>query len=135
MSAFHQILQKLSEQSFYRAPLHQCQVHDLKDRSSHRRCSVKKGVLKNFVKFTGKQLSQSVVFNKVAGVTKSLKQKRDTMWKIMTSVSSRNNNLWVDRNSQIIFYHNWSLCWYNQSRVIMINRNVFNESESNLQQF
>ena len=29
----------------------------------------KKGVLKNFVKFTGKHLCQSLFFNKVAGVT------------------------------------------------------------------
>ena len=31
------------------------------------RCSVKKGVLKNFEKFTGKHLCQSLFFNKVAG--------------------------------------------------------------------
>ena len=31
-----------------------------KDRSSHQRCSVKKGVLKNFEKFTGKHLCQSL---------------------------------------------------------------------------
>ena len=37
-----------------------------KNRSSHLRCTVKKGVLKNFAKFTGKHLSQSLVFNKVA---------------------------------------------------------------------
>ena len=37
-------------------------------RSSHRRCSVKKGVLRNFVKFTGKHLCQSLFFNKVAGL-------------------------------------------------------------------
>ena len=36
-------------------------------RSSHRRCSVKKGVLRNFAKFTGKHLCQSLFFNKVAG--------------------------------------------------------------------
>ena len=35
-------------------------------RSSHRRCSVKKGVLRNFAKFTVKHLSQSLFFNKVA---------------------------------------------------------------------
>ena len=29
------------------------------DRSSHQRCSIKKGVLKNFTKFTGKHLCQS----------------------------------------------------------------------------
>ena len=34
-----------------------------------RRCSVKKGVLRNFTKFTGKHLCQSLFFNKVAGVT------------------------------------------------------------------
>ena len=34
-------------------------------RSSHQRCSVKKGVLRNFAKFTGKHLCQSLVFNKV----------------------------------------------------------------------
>ena len=36
-------------------------------RSSHQRCSVRKGVLRNFTKFTGKHLCQVVFFNKVAG--------------------------------------------------------------------
>ena len=40
-------------------------------RSSHRRCSMKKGVLKNFPKFTGKHLCQSLVFNKVASLVLS----------------------------------------------------------------
>ena len=31
------------------------------NRSSHRRCSIKKGVLKNFAKFTGKHLCQSLL--------------------------------------------------------------------------
>ena len=39
-----------------------------KFRSSHRRCSVRKGVLGNFAKFTGKHLCQSLFFNKVAGL-------------------------------------------------------------------
>ena len=34
---------------------------------SSRRCSVKKGVLRNFAKFTAKHLCQSLSFNKVAG--------------------------------------------------------------------
>ena len=34
-------------------------------RSSHNRCSIKKGVLKNFAKFTGKHLLQSLFFSKV----------------------------------------------------------------------
>ena len=33
-------------------------------RSSHQRCFMKKGVLRNFVKFTGKHLCQSLFFNK-----------------------------------------------------------------------
>ena len=35
-------------------------------RSSHRRCSIRKGVLRNLAKFTGKHLRQSIFFNKVA---------------------------------------------------------------------
>ena len=35
--------------------------------SSHQRCSVKQGVLRNFAKFTGKHLRQNLFFNKVAG--------------------------------------------------------------------
>ena len=38
------------------------------NRSSHQRCSIKKGVLRNFTKFTGKHLCQSLFFNKVAGL-------------------------------------------------------------------
>ena len=37
-------------------------------RSSHRRCSLRNGVLRNFEKFTGKHLCQSLFFNKVAGL-------------------------------------------------------------------
>ena len=35
-------------------------------RSSHRRCSVRKRVLRNFAKFTGKGLCQSLFFNNTA---------------------------------------------------------------------
>ena len=35
---------------------------------SRQRCSVKKGVLKNFAKFTGKHLCQRLFLNKVAGL-------------------------------------------------------------------
>ena len=41
---------------------------DYKYRSSHQRCSMRKGVLRNFTKFTGKHLRQSLFFNKVAGL-------------------------------------------------------------------
>ena len=36
-------------------------------RSSHRRCFVRKGIFRNFTKFTGKHLRQSLFFNKVVG--------------------------------------------------------------------
>ena len=37
-------------------------------RSSHQRCSMKKVVVRNFTKFTGKHMRQSLFFNKVAGL-------------------------------------------------------------------
>ena len=37
-------------------------------KSSHQRCSIKKGVLRNFKKFIGKHLCQSLSFNKVEGL-------------------------------------------------------------------
>ena len=37
-------------------------------RSSHRSCSVRKGVLINFAKFIGRHLCQSLFFNKIAGL-------------------------------------------------------------------
>ena len=40
----------------------------ISDRSRQRRYSVRKAVLRNFVKLTGKQLFQSLFFNKVAGL-------------------------------------------------------------------
>ena len=39
-----------------------------KSRSSHWGCAIKKGVLKNFTKFTGKQLCGSLFLSKVAGL-------------------------------------------------------------------
>ena len=39
-----------------------CSEHN---RSSHQRCSIKKRVLRNFAKYTGKHLSQSPFLNKV----------------------------------------------------------------------
>ena len=37
-------------------------------RSSNQRCSVRKGALRNFTKFTGKHLCQNLFFNKNAGL-------------------------------------------------------------------
>ena len=40
----------------------------LKTEAVVQRCSTRKAVLKNFTKFTGKHLCQSLFFNKVAGL-------------------------------------------------------------------
>ena len=45
-------------------------------RSSHQRCSIKKGVFRNFAKFTEKHLCQSLFFSKVAGRPATLLKKR-----------------------------------------------------------
>ena len=50
-------------------------------KSSHRRCSLQKGILRNFAKLTGKHLCQSLFFNKVAILLKKkpeLYLKRDS---------------------------------------------------------
>ena len=47
-------------------------------RSSHRRRSLRKGILINFTKFTGKYLFQSLFFNKVAGLRPTTLLKRDS---------------------------------------------------------
>ena len=46
------------------------------NRSSHRRYSIRKGVLRNFGKFTGKHLCQSLFVNKVVGRPATLLKKR-----------------------------------------------------------
>ena len=43
-------------------------------RKGHQKCSVTRGVLRNFAKFTGKHLCQSLFFNKVAGAGTTLAQ-------------------------------------------------------------
>ena len=47
-------------------------------KSSHQRCSLKKGVLRNFTKFTRKHQCQSLFFNKVAGPRLANLLKRDS---------------------------------------------------------
>ena len=53
--------------NFIRKRLQCCEVYK-NTRSNHQRCSIIKGVLINFPKFTGKHLCQSLFLNKVAGL-------------------------------------------------------------------
>ena len=50
-----------------------------KHRSSHQRCSMQKGILKNTTKFTGKHLCQSFFFNKVADLKPATSLKKE-LW-------------------------------------------------------
>ena len=47
-------------------------------RSSHQRYSTRKGVLRNFTKFAGKQQCHVLFFNKVAGPESTTLLKRDS---------------------------------------------------------
>ena len=58
--------------------------HVIKFRSSHQRCSIKIGVLKNFTKFTG-SLCQSLFFNKVAGLMPAALLKKETLVEVFSS--------------------------------------------------
>ena len=60
-------------------------------RSSTRRCSIGKDVLKNFAKFTRKHLCRSLFFNKVAGLRPATLLKRDSGTVVF---------LWILRNFQ-----------------------------------
>ena len=63
LQSWHSVLRWLGTSGFKFLPDESLIVNH---RSNHRRCSVKKGGLKNFLKFTGKHLCQSLFFNKVA---------------------------------------------------------------------
>ena len=80
-------------------------------KSSHWRCSVKKGALRNFANFTGKHLCQKRFFNKVAGLRGY--QKR---------VSGTGVFLWILRNfSEYLFLLNTSggcFCFFKVYRTI-----------------
>ena len=60
-------------------------------RSSHPEEFCKKGILRNFAKFTGKNLSQSLFFNKVAGLRFATLLKKDPCTGVF---------LWILRNFQ-----------------------------------
>ena len=65
----------MPEHVFNTSWLCQGSQHDSSSRSSHQRFSIKKGFLKNFAKFIGKHLCQSLVFNKVDSSATLLKKR------------------------------------------------------------
>ena len=89
-------------------------------RSSHQRCSVRKGVLRNFTKFTKKHLCQSRFFNKVAGLRPATLLKKSSQHRcfpvnfaeflrtpFLQNTSGRLLFAIVTRSGQIIFRIFW----------------------------
>ena len=70
-------------------------------RSSHWRCSIKKCVLKNFAKFTGKHLHQRLFFNNAAGLRPATLLKKRLRQRFF---------LWILRNfwGKISIEHIWA---------------------------
>ena len=73
-----------------------CWKYSLNDRSSHRRCSVRKGVLRNFTTFAGKRLCQSHFFIKLQawGMIKLPEKKCLYLWFKCVSASVLKKRIW-----------------------------------------
>ena len=72
-------------------------------RSSHWRCSVTKGVLRNFPKFTGKHLWQNLFFNKVPGWSDCFWSFSCLLLKISCSFHFRRKMKWKKGNTLLEF--------------------------------
>ena len=106
-------------------------------RSSHWRCSVRKGVLRNFAKFTGKHLWQSLFFNKVAGWGDCLWSFSCLLLKISCYFISTEN--WNEKreipwwSSNIYFFARVSICLMSKIskeiwQMVIWSENVFKEN-------
>ena len=85
-------------------------------RSSHQRCSMKKGVLRNFTKFTGKHLCQSLFFNKVAGLspTTSLKKRLAQVFSFGFCKIPKNN---FSYRTPLVAASAYSHLWFQQYKL------------------
>ena len=86
-------------------------------RSCHWRCSVRKGVLRNFKKFTAKQLCQSLYFHKVAGLI--LAQVFSCEFCKISENTFFTERLWVNASITVIFKY------FVNCLVTSISRNSF----------
>ena len=68
-------------------------------RSNHQRCSMRKGVLRNFAKLTGKHLCQNLFFNKVAGLRPDF-IKKETLAQVFSC-----NFVGISRNTFFTEHH------------------------------
>ena len=79
--------------NFIRKRLQYCEVYK-NARSSQQRCSIIKGVLINFAKFTGKHLRQSLFLNKVAGLKPMICQGLSAIF-IITKLQHKSCNIFI----------------------------------------
>ena len=79
--------------NFIRKRFQYCEVYK-NTRSSHQRCSIIKGVLRNVAKFTGKHLCQSLFLNKVAGLKPMIYQGLSGIF-IITKLQHKSCNIFV----------------------------------------
>ena len=75
----HKLFYNLPDNVFIQISRYKFGILSIKFRSSNWRCSVKKGVPRNFTKFTGKHLCQSLFFDKVADLKPAALLKK-TLW-------------------------------------------------------
>ena len=87
-------------------------------RSSHQRCSMKNGVLRNFTKFTEKHLCQSFFFNKVVDLRSATLLKKGLLhrsspvnfWKFLRTLFLQNTSgrlllkFQISKGESILFY-------------------------------
>ena len=79
-------------------------------RSSHRRSSIEKGVLKTFAKFTGKHLCQSLFFNKVADLRPATLSKK-RLWHRCFLLNFAKNTYFTENLRETAFGWLKSLCF------------------------
>ena len=91
-------------------------------RSSHQRCSVRKGVLRNFVKFTGKHLCQNLFFNKVAGLRPATLLKK-RLWRRCFLLSCE---FWNISKNTFFTEHLWATA----SDLFLIKKSAITRRES-----
>ena len=74
-------------------------------RSNHQSCSVRKGVLRNFTKFTGKHMYQSLFFNKAAGLFHRTPLADASYYQSELSLHSKLVSLLCSRKILVCHYH------------------------------
>ena len=98
------------------------------NRSSHRRSSVRKAVLRNFEKFTGKHQCQRIFFNKVADP-----RHRALRWLIQQKAAISNNYFLESEQKRMCYlqtYFPLKLTNHNISKVGYSNPKFFHRGKS-----